>query len=250
MTRPDTFPIPRSQTGAMAQILRLVSEGGYTWYSVQTAPEERILVALGKLHEKHRILIDRMGRHARRKAGLPTAYLILGPEPRGGRWPMVLLATRRLKEENLYQVTDAHYPLVWPAWREGAWRGTYVLRYDEARARWTWFLHGDFYQQLLETALFYAHRGDWPRLAGLIRMLGTLPLFHGVWDQAHEIVHRAQQLWGDRYLRSPGGQWRQPPWRKVLEEWPKRPLPITVRVWRDEPPRTVGEWLEMKRGGL
>jgi len=246
---PDDFPIPRSQTGALGLILRAVARGGYAWHSVQTAPEERILVALGKLHEKHRILINRMGRHARREAGLPVAYLVLGPEPREGRWPLVLLSTQRLEGENMHRVTDPHRPLTWPAWRAGEWRPTYVLRRDPDRRKWTWYLGDDFYRELLEEALHWTQKGDWPRVVAHLRMIGTLPLFHGVWEQAHEIRRRVQRLWGDRHLRDPGGQWKAPPWRKVLEEWPGRPFSINVRIWRDEPPRTVGEWLEINKGG-
>lgn len=248
MVRPDDVLLPRSQTAVLSLILREVSRGGYSWHSVQTAPEERILVAIAKLHERHRVLINAMGRHARREAGLPVAYLVLGPEPRGGRWPVVLLGNQKLPGENMHQVNDPRHPLSWVAWRKEAWRPTYVLKRDPDRQKWTWWIEDSFYHELLEEALHWTQRGDWPRLVRHLRMLGTLPLFHGVWEQIHDIRQRVQRLWGDRHLRDPSGQWKEPPWRRVVEEWPKRPLPITVRVWRDEPPRTVGEWLEMKRG--
>lgn len=244
---PEDYPLPRSQTGALGLILRDVARGKYTWHAVQTAPEDRILAALARLHERHRILIDRMGRHARREAGLPAAHVVLGPEPRGGRWPLVLLATKRLEGERMHRVDDPTHPLTWPAWRKEDWRPTYVLKRDPDRRRWTWYLHDAFYRELLEEALHWTERGDWPRLAGHLRMLGTLPLFHGVWEQTHDILRRVQRLWGDRHLRHPSGQWREPPWRKALESWPKRPLPISVKSLRDEPPRTVGEWLELQR---
>ncbi len=247
MTDPADFPLPRNQTATLSLLLQAVARGGYTWYSVQTAPEDRILVALGKLHEKHRILIDRMGRHARREAGLPTAYLVLGPEPRGGRWPMVLLGTQKLPGEPMHRVSDPKHPLTWVAWRKEDWRPTYVLRRDPDRQRWTWYLEEAFYRELLEEALHYTTRGDWPRLVGHLKTLGHLPAFHGIWTQIQEIRRRVQRLWGDRHLRNPEGQWNTPPWRAALEGWPKRPLPIAVRVWREEPPRTVGEWLEMRR---
>lgn len=44
-----------------------------------------------------------------------------------------------------------------------------------------------------------------------------------------------------------------PPWRKALEDWPKRPLGANVYLYVSEEeakagrPRTLGEWLQ--RGG-
>ena len=243
---PADFPLPRHQTAAMALILVQVARGGYAWHATQTAPEDRILAALAKLHEKHRILSSPLGRHARREAGLPVAYLVLGPEPRGGEWPAALLATRKLPGEAMHRVTDPRHPLTWPAWRGGKWEATYVLRFDDDRQRWTWYLHESFHRELLEEALRHTLAGDWPRLVGHLKAMGDLPAFHGIWAQIHDILRRTQKLWGDRHLRTPGGLWREPPWKKAIEDWPRRPLPVAVRIWQEDPPRTVGEWLEMR----
>ncbi|MFN4073757.1 MAG: hypothetical protein ACK4G4_10160 [Thermus sp.] len=248
MYGPEEHPLPRSQSGVLALILRLVARDGYGWYSVQYAPEDRILVALSKIHAKNPVLMDGMSRHLRRKAGLPAAMVILAPEPKGGRWPLALLATQDLKGENMNRV-DAKHPLTWPAWREGKWQPTYVLRRDPNRQRWTWYLEEAFYRALLEEALLLARMEDWGRLREHLRRVGTLPLFHGIWEQAHEIRRRVHRLWGDRHRRGPGGEWKRPPWGGALEGWPQRPFSLNVPVWRDEPPRTVGEWLEMRREG-
>lgn len=252
MTDPADFPLPRNQTATLSLLLQAVARGGYAWHAVQTSPEDRILVALGRLHERHRILIDRQARHARREAGLPVGYLVLGPEPRGGRWPMALLGNQKLPGEPMHRVDDPRHPLTWVAWRKEDWRPTYVLRFDTDRQRWTWYLEEAFYQELLEEALHWTQRGDWPRLVAHLKAVGRLPAFHGVWSQAQEIRRRVQRLWGDRHLRDPGGQWKEPPWRTALEGWPKRPLPVAVRIWRgaEEPPRTVGEYLEMRKGAI
>lgn len=241
--RPEDYPLYRSQSAVLAAILRLVSRDGYRWHHVQTAPEERILVVMAKLHDRYRVLMDPQARHLRREAGLPLAQVILGPEPKGGRWPLVLLSDRDLEDEPMRRVDQT--PLRWPAWRGEAWRPTYEL-YREEGGRWTWRLVEAFYRELLEEALHHAHRGDWPRLVGHLKTLGHLPMYRGIWAQLQEIRRRVQALWGDRHLRAPGGQWKAPPWRKALEEWPKTPLsPIGMRLFVEEGedrPRTLGEW--------
>jgi hypothetical protein len=136
-------------------------------------------------------------------------------------------------------------PLTWVAWRKGAWRPTYVLLQDK-RGRLTWSLTEEFFQELLEEALHYAHRGDWVRLVGHLKTVGNLPAFSGVWSQMQEIRKRVQKVWGDKTLRYPDGQFRSPPWKRALEGWPRTPLsPIGMRLYPDEPPRTLGEWWEM-----
>lgn len=240
---PQNYPLYRSQSAVMAAIQRLVAREGYLWYHLQTAPEGKILLALGKLHDRHLVLLDRKARHYRRESRLPVARVVLGPLPQGGAWPMVLLATERLKGERMHHVE--RYPLQWVAWRKGAWRPTYELRRGP-RGGWTWYLVEAFYQELLEEALHHARRGDWPRLAGHLKTVGHLPMYRGIWGQAQEIRRRAQEAWGDVLLRSPEGQWRPPPWRKALEDWPKTPLsPVGMRLHvgpGEGRPRTVGEW--------
>jgi len=248
--RPEDYPLYRSQSAVLAAILRLVSRDGYTWHHLQTAPEERILAALEKLHQRHVVLLDRRARSLRREAGLPLAQVLLGPEPRGGRWPLLLLADRKLPGEAMARVDRT--PLTWPAWRGEAWRPTYQLHRDE-RGRWTWSLTPEFHRELLEEALHYAVRADWPRLVAHLKPMGNLPMFRGVWHQLQEIRRRVMRAWGDRHLRNPEGQWRTPPWRTALEGWPKRPLsPIGMRLHVEEGedrPRTLGEWLDWGRSG-
>jgi hypothetical protein len=135
--------------------------------------------------------------------------------------------------------------LTWVAWRKDAWRPTYVLLQDQ-RGGLTWFLTEEFFQELLEEALHYAHRGDWTRLVGHLKTVGNLPAFAGVWSQMQEIRKRVQKVWGDRYLRSRDGRFTSPPWKAALEEWPRTPLsPIGMRLYPDEPPRVLGEWWEL-----
>jgi hypothetical protein len=137
--------------------------------------------------------------------------------------------------------------LTWVAWRKEAWRPTYVLKRDEG-GRLTWFLTQDFFQELLEEALFHAHRGDWTRLVGHLKAVRNLPAFAGVWSQMEEIRKRVQKVWGDKNLRSRDGQFRSPPWKKALN-WPKSPLsPIGMPLYPDEPPTTLEEWWKIYTG--
>lgn len=247
---PADYPLLRSQTAAMAAIRRYVADG-YLHHLVTTTPTEKVLQAVRTLHEKHRVLISPEAQRVRKEAGLPTARLVLGPAPQGGRWPYALLATAKLANEQMARTPKT--PLRWPAWRKEDWRPTYVLIPDPDTGRWTWFLEREFQRELLEEALHYTTRGDWPKLVGHLKTLGNLPRFGGIVQQLEEIRKRVQQAWGDRHLRSPDGQWKQPPWRKALEDWPKRPLGANVYLYVSEEeakagrPRTLGEWL--KRGG-
>jgi hypothetical protein len=248
--RADDYPLYRSQTAVMAAIRQAVI-AGYRYYLVATTPEEKALGAVAKLHQKHRVLLSPEARRARREAGLPVASLFLGPEPRGGRWPYVLLATKRLEGEEM-RSAEGKRPLTWVAWRKNAWLPTYELRRDESTNRWTWFLVEPFYRELLEEALYYAQKGDWPRLVGHLKTLGNLPMFGGVFQQINDIRRRVQALWGDTHLRSPEGQWKAPPWRKALADWPKRPLAASVHLYVDPAvdgprPTTLGEWWEARR---
>ncbi|GAA6746885.1 hypothetical protein [Thermus brockianus] len=255
---PATYPLLRSQTALLAQALRLVARDGYRFWAYQTTPTERILQAVRKLDERHAVLLDPQARAVRRRARLPVAHLLLAPltamppdNPRS-TWPMLLLADQPLEGENLHRVElspDPKRPLYWVAWRDGEWGATYILRVDK-RGRVTWFLEEAFYRELLEEALLYATRGDWPRLVTHLKAMGHLPMFSGVWSQLQEIRRRVHQVWGDRHLRDPEGRWKKPPWGAALEGWPRVPLsPVGMRLYPEEAPRTLGEWWEMHRKG-
>jgi len=246
MPDPADYRLYRSQTAVMAAIRQAVT-AGYRYYLVTTTPEEKALVAVEKISKRHHALISPEAQRVRREAGLPTARLFLGPEPRGGRWPYALLATKRLEGEEMASV-EGKRPLQWVAWRKEAWLSTYELRRDEITGRWTWFLERAFYQELLEEALHYTTAHHWPRLVGHLKTLSHLPMFGGVFRQVQEIRKRVQRSWGDTHLRSPEGQWKAPPWRKALEGWPKRPLGASVFLYVDprvdgDRPRTLGEWM-------
>ena len=234
----------------MAAIRNYVAQG-YVYHLVTTTPEEKVLQAVRTLHEKHRVLLSPEAQRVRREAGLPTARLVLGPEPKGGKWPYALLGTKRLPGERMNSIRTT--PLRWPAWRGGEWRPTYVLRPDPDTGRWTWYLEEAFYRELLEEALHYTTRGGWPRLVGHLKTLAHLPRFRGIFQQMETIRKRVQKAWGDQHLRSPGGQWKSPPWRKALEDWPRRPLGANVYLYVTEEeakegrPRTLGEWVQWAR---
>ncbi len=223
---------------------------GYQHYLVASTPEEKTLAAVAKLHERHRILISPEARRARKEAGLPVAQLFLGPEPRGGVWPYALLATKRLDGEKMRSV-EGKVPLRWVAWRKGGWLPTYELKRDEDTGRWTWFLVEDFYRELLEEGIHYTRMGNWPKLVAHLKTLAHLPMFGGIFHQVQDIRRRVQKLWGDQHLRSPNGQWKSPPWKTVLADWPKRPLAASVYLYVDpavdgDRPRTLGEWVRRK----
>ncbi len=235
----------------MMTAIRQAVIAGYRYYLVATTPEEKVLGAVAKLHERHRILISPEARRARKEAGLPVASLFLGPEPRGGRWPYALLATKKLAGETMRSV-EGKVPLRWVAWRRQTWLPTYELRRDESTNRWTWYLTEAFYRELLEEALHHARKGDWPKLVAHLKGLAHLPMFGGIFHQVQDIRKRVQALWGDTHLRSPNGQWKSPPWKKVLADWPRRPLAASVHLYVDpavdgDRPATLGEWWEARR---
>jgi hypothetical protein len=77
-------------------------------------------------------------------------------------------------------------------------------------------------------------------------------MFGGIFHQVQDIRRRVQKLWGDTHLRSPNGQWKSPPWKTALADWPKRPLAASVYLYVDpkvdgDRPRTLGEWWEARR---
>ena len=253
MRTPEDYPLLRSQSAFLAQALRLAARDGYTWWQYQTTPTQKVAAALKRLDEKWAVLLDRPARNVRRRARLPVVHALLAPvsvmppENPPPTWPLLLLADRKLPGENLRRVDDPKHPLTWVAWRGGEWKPTYELRRDP-RGRFTWYLVEAFHRELLEEALHYAVRGDWPRLVAHMTTLGHLPMFRGVWGQVWGIRKRVKDVWGDQHLRSPGGGWEKPPWKKV--PWPKSPLsPIGMRLYPEEPPRTLGEWTAMRRGG-
>ena len=83
MPDPADYRLYRSQTAVMAAIRQAVT-AGYRYYLVATTPEEKVLVAVEKISKRHYALISPEAQRVRREAGLPTARLFLGPEPRGG----------------------------------------------------------------------------------------------------------------------------------------------------------------------
>jgi hypothetical protein len=246
--RADDYPLYRSQTAVMAAIRQAVA-AGYRYYLVATTPEEKAMVAVAKINERHKVLLSPEARRARKKAGLPVAQLFLGPEPRGGRWPYALVATKRLEEA--MRSAEGKSPLTWVAWRKNAWLPTYELRRDESTNRWTWFLVEEFYRDLLEEGIHYTRTGNWPKLVAHLKALSHLPMFGGIFYQVQDIRRRVQALWGDTHLRSPNGQWKSPPWKAALADWPRRPLAASVYLYVDpkvdgDRPRTLGEWVRRK----
>jgi len=260
---PEEYRLLRNQSALLAEVLRLVSRDRYAFWQIQATPTEKVFLAVKKLDEKWAIMLDRRARSHRRDARLPVVHALLAPvsvQPPTAphpTWPILVLADRPLPNERMVRVkgVDAGsagvdkkiptQPLTWVAWRKEAWRPTYVLQQDK-RDRLTWFLTEDFFQELLEEALHYAHRGDWTRLVGHLKTVGNLPAFAGVWSQMQEIRKRVQKIWGDKNLRYPDGQYKSPPWKAALAGWPRSPLsPIGMRLYPDEPPTTLGEWWEI-----
>ncbi len=260
---PEEYRLLRSQSAFLAVTLRLVSRDGYAFWQLQETPTEKVFLAVKRLDEKWAVLLDKRARSHRRNARLPVVHALLAPvsvQPPTSphpTWPILVLSDRPLPNERMFRVEGADnadknankkiptQPLTWVAWRKDAWRPTYVLQRDE-RGRLTWSLTEEFFRELLEEALHYAHRGDWTRLVGHLKTVGNLPAFAGVWSQMQEIRKRVQKMWGDKTLRYPDGQFRSPPWKRILENWPKSSLsPTGMRLYPDEPPRTLGEWWEM-----
>jgi hypothetical protein len=274
LATPEEYRLLRNQSALLATALRLVSRDKYAFWQLQETPTEKVLLAVRRLDEKWAILLDRLARSHRRKARLPVVHALLAPvsvqPPTAPHpiWPILLLSDRPLPNERMCKIKGvdtgddnnadnakakkAKIPereLTWVAWRKEIWRPTYVLKRDDS-GRLTWFLTEDFFQELLEEGLHYAHRGDWTRLVGHLKTVGNLPAFAGVWSQMQEIQKRVQKAWGDKNLRSPDGQFKSPPWKRTLEGWPRTPLsPTGMRLYPDEPPRTLGEWWKIYTGG-
>jgi hypothetical protein len=268
LATPEEYRLLRNQSALLAEVLRLVSRDKYAFWQLQETPTEKVILAVKRLDEKWAILLDKRARSHRRTARLPVVHALLAPvsvQPPASphpTWPILVLSDRPLPNERMHRVEGVDnnnaenadkakkakiptQPLTWVAWRKDKWRATYVLKVND-RGRLTWFLTEDFFQELLEEGLHYAHRGDWPRLVGHLKTIGNLPAFSGVWSQMWEIQKRVQKTWGDKHLRSPDGQFRSPPWKRELKNWPQTPLsPIGMPLYPDEPPRTLGEWWEM-----
>jgi hypothetical protein len=264
---PEEYRLLRNQSALLATALRLVSRDGYAFWQLQETPTEKVLLAVRRLDEKWAVLLDRHARSHRRNARLPVVHVLLAPvsvQPPTAphpTWPILVLSDQPLPNERMFKVKGVNdntenadkakkakiptRPLTWVAWRKAAWRPTYVLKEDQ-RGQLTWFLTEEFFQELLEEGLHYAHRGDWSRLVGHLKTVGNLPAFAGVWSQMEEIRKRVKKAWGDKNLRSPDGQFKSPPWKRALEGWPRTPLsPIGMPLYPDEPPTTLGEWWEM-----
>jgi hypothetical protein len=270
LATPEEYLLLRNQSALLATALRLVSRDGYAFWQLQETPTEKILLAVKGLDEKWAIMLNRFARSHRRKARLPVVHALLAPvsvqpptSPHS-TWPILVLSDRPLPNERMFRVEGVNAdpvdktnskiptrPLTWVAWRADRWRPTYVLKRNEGEGgRLTWFLTDDFFQELFEEALHYAHRGDWSRLVGHLKTVGNLPAFAGVWSQMQEIQKRVQKVWGDKLLRSRNGRFMSPPWTAALEDWPQTPLsPTGMRLYPDEPPRTLGEWWKIYKGG-
>jgi len=266
LATPEEYRLLRNQSALLATALRLVSRDGYAFWQLQETPTENILLAVKRLDEKWAVLLDKFARSHRRNARLPVVHALLAPvsvqpptSPHS-TWPILVLSDRPLPNERMFRVEGVNAdpvdktnskiptrPLTWVAWRADRWRPTYVLKRDDS-GRLTWFLTQEFFQELLEEALFHAHRGDWTRLVGHLKTVANLPAFPGVWSQMEEIRKRVLSVWGDKTLRYPDGQFRSPPWKKA--NWPKSPLsPIGMPLYPDEPPRTLAEWWKIYTGG-
>jgi hypothetical protein len=243
---PHDYPLYPSQTAVLSALWILVIREGHRFWKVQTIPEEetKLITGLNKLHSQHYVFLSKVEKHYRRKNGLPVAHVVLSPRPKGGVWQLALVANRPLKGEAMTDIRKT--PLVWPAWREtkGAWEPFYVLKQDP-RGVWTWHLTETAHRELLEEALALAHAGEWTGLVLLLKRIGELPPYRGIRTQAKEILKRVQGAWGDRHIRHPDGQWKRPPWKQVVAEWGRTLPPLGVHLRPKEPPRTLGEWLEM-----
>ncbi len=188
LATPEGYRLLRNQTALLATALRLVSRDGYAFWQLQETPTENILLAVKRLDEKWAVLLDRRARSHRRNAHSPVVHALLAPvivQPPTAphsTWPILVLSDRLLPNERMFKVEGVDNadkkvptrPLTWVAWRKDKWRATYVLKEDQ-RGQLTWFLTEDFFQELLEEALYYAHRGDWVRLVGHLKTVGSYP---------------------------------------------------------------------------
>lgn len=248
------YPLPPDLTGELARIHRLVSEG-YVWWKAQRVPFDTLPRALAKLHAKYFILLDARGRKARRDAGLPAAQVVVGHRPEEGDrpkkafvegrvttiyepaetriWPLMLLSTKKLKGEEMHHV--AKKP---PRWIRG---GMAFQMAKDPRGKWQWEILPELYAFYEQAVAYYIARRDWEGLAHFFHSeLVPLPNLKGINAQRLRLLKKAEQAWGDLYLRTAGPRRRKPAWMKELKEAWRAPL--SIRRIKTQGP-TLGEVL-------
>lgn len=236
---PHEYPLYRSTTAVLQAVLKGVG-WGYRFHHYGEVEASRVLPLVEKLDRNYRVLLEPPQQSLLKKLSYPTARLVLDHQPRplGGqtRWPFVLLSTRPLEGERMFEIGDArHHPLVW--------RGIYQL-YFTPWQHYSWRL-ADTHFAVLSQQIAEAARG---RPGVLIRRLDGLcryPRFHGVHQDVRRLVHLARKGWGSarRGQRHRSGM-AQPDWVKYLS---LRPLRGIGGKLYHEPPLTLGEWLEGKQ---
>jgi hypothetical protein len=233
------IPLYRSQTAILSAILRAVSNADYRWYTIHHIPLEKLPSVLERIDQKHHVFLSPSYRAAIKSAGHPVAQLFLAPTPKpdltgNPRWTFILLATQKLKAEQMFDLEKT--PLVWDE------------KYQLEQAlddRWTWKLEQGFFQKIASSIQGHCILRDHKALSFQLKRVAELPMFSGVRRDAKSLLLLAERGWGKRHAALSGV-------KTGRVQWIERLLYLrgaAVKLYRHEYPLTLGDWLEQARAG-
>lgn len=221
------YQLFRNQAALMQSIQRRVQK--CPLYVGGTLSTNKIAPFVDKMHAQYHVLLNDQERHVLRKAGFPATFLIVHPSLENtALFHWLLFSSASLLGEKL---DDARANQTRLTWRH------YVLT-ENRYGRWTWKLRRE-YRQAYEGRLLKAAEGrNTVQMNVLLEGLSKMPMFNGVREDVKDLVSRAQHAWGES-RNAPRLHFfqRQPNWP---ESYPiMRPV-----VFHDDPPVTLGQYLE------
>lgn len=204
---PARFRVPRSQYGAMTQMLRLRARDRHCFAfrgHVRCRAVKRVIV---ELHRKHGVMASSQEYYTRRRlAGQPSGRLVLAPgvTVRGNGEPGVefalmsetmLPAEPGMRHIQLAGAASAGSPLVW------AQRYQLALR---SSGQVTWRLTDAEFKRRADEIEAAVLSGRVEQVHGVLRPLTKLPLFHGVSADCYRLIRIARSRWAHRTRRRAG----------------------------------------------
>ena len=197
-------------------------------------PLNKVAAFVDKMHAQYHVLLNDQERHVLRKAGFPATFLVVHPSLEDAslmHW--VLFSSAPIQGEAL---TDARVNQTRLTFRH------YVLTENRYK-RWTWKLRRQYRQDYEERLMAAAKSRNTVQMNVLLEGLSKMPMFNGVREDVRDLVRRAQHAWGESRA-APRVHFfqRQPNWP---ESYPvMRPV-----VFHDDPPMTLGRYLENAERG-
>lgn len=182
---PESTPIARSKSAALARILDSIPKG-YSKYTSGHVKAEKAEGVIRKLHERHAIGATPAQRITRKKHGRANAILAIY-WPEGAEfvsWVMLFTLGELDSPEQLREVTDK--PRL-------EWLGYELVRYpSRGVTRWTWRRPKSemtLHFALLSKALAKHHQNV---VTDILDRIANQPGFHGVREQAWTLCQYAQ----------------------------------------------------------